>query len=966
MAVPYTITRIWAATDECGNITQAAQTITIVDTTIPVFDNAPTNETVECDAIPAPVEVTASDNCSDVMVTFIEVVSDGCPYEIIRTWTAADACGNVASDTQIITVTDTQLPVLSGVPADFNANCGQAPSAPAVTALDNCSGAMDVFFDETINSANCPISITRTWTAMDACGNQATATQNIFISDEEAPVLSSLPQDETVECDAIPEAVVLTATDNCSNVIVDFSEVITDGCPYEIIRTWTSSDDCGNTTSHTQTITVEDTVAPILSGIPADISEQCGTLPVPATPIATDNCSVDLIVQFDEEIQSASCPTIIVRTWSAMDACGNQVTGSQTITYNDDIQPELVGVPANATVECDNIPAIANVTATDNCDASPIVETNEIISVSGCTYEISRIFMATDACGNTTQTIQTLTVTDTTDPIASNVPVNVTIECGDAIPTDEPSFTDNCDEDLSITFNNDAVPSPCGEIIVKQWIATDECGNSTIINQLITIEDTTDPVLVDGPVGVTMDCSEELPTSEPTFTDICDQDLEVTLNEISQTNACGYVLTRTWIASDDCSNTAEFVQTIIVTDGNAPMITAPANETVECNAIPEPEIPVASDLCDPDLTISMVETETTGCPYSIMRTWTATDDCGNSSSATQVITVEDTQLPVLSAIPSDVNVDCGSIPEPAIVTATDNCSTIDVVLTETTNFEVCPFTISRTWTGTDECGNSVEGTQLITLVDNENPELVDFEGAINVQCDEVDQIFITATDNCSDPEISIVFEQTFSGSCYGTIERIYLIEDPCGNSIMATQYLFLEDDDAPEFDSTPDVEITILCGDEIPEIELLTANDNCDTAVVVLANDSITNGGNCPYQIFRTYTAQDQCGNETDFVQTINVIGNPMANFGDVVITSAPNPFNSFNNITMTIPVDGFVRFSAVNTLGQEIDLMIEGELEAEILYEFALRTDKWDDGIYYLKLYYNDKFESHKIMKMN
>ena len=42
------------------------------------------------------------------------------------------------------------------------------------------------------------------------------------------------------------------------------------------------------------------------------------------------------------------------------------------------------------------------------------------------------------------------------------------------------------------------------------------------------------------------------------------------------------------------------------------------------------------------------------CPgnYSVTRTWTATDDCGNFSTASQTITVQDTTAPVIAALPA--------------------------------------------------------------------------------------------------------------------------------------------------------------------------------------------------------------------------------------------------------------------------------------------------------------------------
>ena len=132
-----------------------------------------------------------------------------------------------------------------------------------------------------------------------------------------------------------------------------------------------------------------------------------------------------------------------------------------------------------------------------------------------------------------------------------------------------------------------------------------------------------------------------------------------------------------------------------------------------------------------------------------------------------------------------------------------------MVLTESTNFDDCPFTLTRTWTATDECGNTASASQVLTIIDNEEPTIIDFEGAINVNCEESDDIYIQAEDNCTEVTITIVQDLLFSGNCYGTIERTYLVEDECGNAVTVIQYLFLEDDVAPTFDSTPVETITI-------------------------------------------------------------------------------------------------------------------------------------------------------------
>ncbi len=52
------------------------------------------------------------------------------------------------------------------------------------------------------------------------------------------------------------------------------------------------------------------------------------------------------------------------------------------------------------------------------------------------------------------------------------------------------------------------------------------------------------------------------------------------------------------------------------------------------------------------------------CPgnYVLTRTWTATDDCGNSTSGSQVITVRDNSKPVLVGVPADIAAACDNVP----------------------------------------------------------------------------------------------------------------------------------------------------------------------------------------------------------------------------------------------------------------------------------------------------------------
>ena len=122
-------------------------------------------------------------------------------------------------------------------------------------------------------------------------------------------------------------------------------------------------------------------------------------------------------------------------------------------------------------------------------------------------------------------------------------------------------------------------------------------------------------------------------------------------------------------ATDHCGNVATASQVITVSDDTPPSFQlVPADVTVTCNDIPvfDPLDLHFGDNCDDDLTITHNDVQTgTGCPFTITRTFTITDDCGNVATATQLITVNDNEAPVLVGVPGNVNSACGTIPAPA-------------------------------------------------------------------------------------------------------------------------------------------------------------------------------------------------------------------------------------------------------------------------------------------------------------
>ena len=86
-------------------------------------------------------------------------------------------------------------------------------------------------------------------------------------------------------------------------------------------------------------ITVTDTMAPVLA-VPGDVTVECDASTDPAetgSATATDNCDAAPVVTSSDSVVAGTCPaeSVIIRTWTATDACGNRVQQDQVITVVD-------------------------------------------------------------------------------------------------------------------------------------------------------------------------------------------------------------------------------------------------------------------------------------------------------------------------------------------------------------------------------------------------------------------------------------------------------------------------------------------------------------------------------------------------------------------------------------------------------------------------------------------------------
>ena len=172
-----------------------------------------------------------------------------------------------------------------------------------------------------------------------------------------------------------------------------------------------------------------------------------------------------------------------------------------------------------------------------------------------------------------------------------------------------------------------------------------------------------------------------------------------------------YTLFRSWTATDCSGYTRTREQIIVVVDTVPPVVFVPEDMTVLCEDMESADLGEAfgTDDCG-DVTIEVVEEVVPGdCPgsYTLVRTFNAMDPCLNVATGQQTITVVDNQAPVLETL-SDVVLSCTADLPTDMPAATDNCSGVEVSVTEVVIEGDCPqtYSIERTFTAVDACGNA--------------------------------------------------------------------------------------------------------------------------------------------------------------------------------------------------------------------------------------------------------------------
>lgn len=693
-----------------------------------------------------------------------------------------------------------------------------------------------------------------------------------------------------------------------------------DGCYYSLTRRFQITRCDGDSYTLTQIYNwVVDKKPPRIK-CPRDMDLGCNPAAIPAPDPGklevSDDCCLDTVYWLQDIIVSnTGCQQERLRQYVAIDCCGNRAICEQKITWISDVTPpEIVGCPEGEYLGCIpdfNVrrdlpkPTPGQVIAKDECSNVKITVEISDITVVGCEYSISYIYIATDRCGNQSRCSQTFTWTVDNEP-----PV---VECEDLFlgcnpdPEDIPSIddiavTDNCGE-VTIAYPASSISQDgCTTVITQSFTAIDACGNETKCERTIRyITDTIPPVIEC--TDLDLGCN---PDYIPTVYDIPVKDncggVEI-INPVSSIiqDGCKFIITQTITAVDRCGNRSTCSRTITYIKDTIPPVVQRCNRTIDLGCIaskddippPLPAPIVITDNCsEVDVEVVDKKLEEGRCQGRLTYYYKITDRCGNMTRCRITYTwVQDTVPPVVEC-PEEVYLGCNpsSIPglDASRIKVKDNCGIADTLYAIADYFpDGCLYKVGYLYTFIDYCGNKTSCLEVFSwTVDNQPPTIVQCPADVDLGCWDQngpndlpppDMDAFVVEDACG--EVTKTYQDGFDivinpEYCTATRVRRYIATDACGNQTHCWQtFTWTYDVTPPEIiQCAPDLDLG--CIDDLDEVpgpdnsDEIIAVDNCTNITKSwISGEAIVDG--CDWEYRYWYRVEDECGNESVCIQSI-------------------------------------------------------------------------------------------------
>jgi large repetitive protein len=296
----------FAAVDAAGNTRHASAAIVVQDLTPPAVTAPASIVVAAIDAAGTPSSqatiqaflagATAADNVDGVVVATALDPPIAFPLgTTVVAFEAVDEPGNAGHATASVTVTDQAPPVITAPPdrlAEANGNPLSTLDVGRATADDRVDGDVVVASDA---PAGFPLGTTLvTYTAVDAAGNAARATQSVTVADTTPPALAPPPDMDVIATGALTSVAIGSAAAQDLFGPVSIHNDAPGAFPVGETRiTWTATDGNGNRATATQVVRVRSGRVGFLPPLsPGQVYKAGRVIPVKVSVVSADGSHV--------------------------------------------------------------------------------------------------------------------------------------------------------------------------------------------------------------------------------------------------------------------------------------------------------------------------------------------------------------------------------------------------------------------------------------------------------------------------------------------------------------------------------------------------------------------------------------------------------------------------------------------------------------------------------------------------
>lgn len=673
--------------------------------------------------------------------------------------------------------------------------------------------------------------------ATDAAGNTASGAVTVNVVDTVPPVLTC-PATLDVQAGTlgtvfsqpgflVSDASMIGAPVGAAPVSVGQSHLASFALPFltTVSVTLTATDPSGNSSQCTTSVTGKLLAPPYFTRVPAAQTIEAGATP-DLTATAVDSAGTSLTVTNNKPPTFPLGVTTV--TFTATDLASQTVTATVDITMVDTTKPVIAAhgaVTVEATSGAGAVPSYTPPDVTDNFDATGPATCAPAPSATFALGNTTVTCNATDTSGNAANpTTFVVSVVDTTKPVIAahaDVTAEATSSAGAVVTYTSPATSDAVDGlQTAACLPASGTAFAFGNTTVTCSI-TDAHGNvATPTTFVVHVVDTTAPVIAPHPdvtVAPTSPTGAVVTYTAPATSDAFDGAKTATCTPASGTTFAIGDTTVTCRITDAHGNVALPTTFVVhVVDTTAPVVTVPANMTIEAigpNGAPGTFVATAIDNTGSLATTCVPASGSTFQLGTTVVICSATDSSGNRGQASFNITVVDTTPPAV-AVPVNF-----SVPSDGAngTTVTFTSSAIDLVSGAVATtctpasgsiFQLGPTTV--TCNATDTAGNLGTASFVVTVADVTKP-VVQVPANMTIEATgpggAVATFTATATDDVTTALTTMCSPVSGSTFALGTRTVTCSATDAAGNTGSASFTVTVVDTTAPVI--APHADVTV-------------------------------------------------------------------------------------------------------------------------------------------------------------